>query len=103
VFAVATVNVGASGTITATANTGSVSLSLVLTLCQTNPTTGACLAAPASSVPTQINANATPTFGIFVAGSGPVPFDPAKNRLIVRFTDVSGVVRGATSVAVRTQ
>ncbi len=102
VFAVATVNVGASGAITATADTGGISLSLSLALCQTNPTTGACLAAPASSVSTQISANATPTFGIFVTGSGLVPFAPAQHRLIVRFTDAGGVVRGATSVAVRT-
>jgi hypothetical protein len=103
VFSVATVNVGASGTLTATADTGGASLSLNLTLCQTNPITGDCLAPPATSVLTQIDANATPTFGIFVAGSGPVPFDPAQHRIRVRFTDASGVVRGATSAAVRTQ
>jgi len=60
-FAVATVNVGASAQITATANTGSATLPLSLSLCQTNPSTGACLATPAASVSTTINANATPT------------------------------------------
>ncbi len=30
-------------------------------------------------------------------------FDPAVNRVFVRFTDNGGLVRGATSVAVRTQ
>ena len=71
--------------------------------CQTNPSSGACLAAPTSSVTTQINANAAPTFGVFVVGTATVPFDPAKNRIFVRFKDAGAVTRGATSVAVRTQ
>ena len=102
-FAVATVNVGASGTITASADTGSATLPVNLSLCQTNPTTGVCLSPPASAVTTTINANATPTFGIFVQGSGNVAFNPATNRIFVRFKDAGGVTRGSTSVAVRTQ
>jgi class 3 adenylate cyclase len=51
----------------------------------------------------QINANSTPTFGIFVAGTGTVPFDPANNRVFVRFKDAGGVTRGSTGVAVGTQ
>jgi hypothetical protein len=54
-------------------------------------------------VTTTINANATPTFGIFVQGSGNVAFDPALNRIFVRFKDSGAVTRGSTSVAVRTQ
>jgi hypothetical protein len=103
VFAVATVNVGASGTITASADTWSASLPVNILLCQTNPTTGQCISAINPSVTTQINANATPTFGIFVQGNGNVPFDPAANRIFVRFKDSGGVTRGSTSVAVRTQ
>jgi hypothetical protein len=103
-FAVATVNVGIAAQITASADTGSVALPLNISLCQTNPTTGVCVGAPARSVITQINAGQTPTFSIFVAGTGSnVPFDPAHNRIFVRFKDTSGVTRGATSVAVRTQ
>jgi hypothetical protein len=102
-FAVATVDVGASGAITASANTGSATLPIGIAICQTNPTSGACLAAPASSVTTTINSGQTPTFGIFVTGNGSVPFDPANNRVFVQFADSNGQVRGATSVAVRTE
>jgi len=102
VFVVAAVNVGVAGTITVTADTGGATIPIGLSLCQTNPTTSACMAAPAGSVTTTINAGATPTFGIFVAGTGAVPFDPASNRIFVRFRDAGGVTRGATSVAVRT-
>jgi hypothetical protein len=103
VFAVATVNVGATGNITASADTGNVMLPVNISLCQTNPANGQCISAIGSNVITQINANATPTFGIFVQGKGNVPFDPAVNRVFVRFKDDGGVTRGSTSVAVRTQ
>jgi len=105
-FAVATVNVGASGSITATADTGGVSLPVSISICETNPATGLCVnpTAPTTSpVITTINANATPTFGIFVQGSGNVPFDPGANRIFVRFKDGGNVTRGSTGVAVRTQ
>jgi hypothetical protein len=104
VFAVATVNVGASGSITMTADTGGVNLPVRILLCQTNPQTSACLPpGPAASVTTVINAGATPTFGVFVTGTGAVPFDPANNRIFFRAKDAGGVTRGATSEAVRTQ
>ena len=93
----------AGGSITASANTGGVTLPLTISLCQTNPTTGQCISAIEPTVTAQINANDTPTFGIFVMGTGTVPFDPANNRIFVRFKDASLVTRGATSVAVRTQ
>lgn len=103
VFAVATVNVGTGASITASADTGSASLPVSIAVCQTNPTTGVCLGAPTGRVTTQINAGQTPAFGIFVNGSGTVPFDPANNRVFVRFTDAGGATRGSTSAAVRTE
>jgi YVTN family beta-propeller protein len=102
-FAVATVNLGVDATITATANTGAANLPVTLTVCQTNPMSGACLAAPAPSVTTDIQPNATPTFGIFVTGSASVANSPGVNRVFVTFTDAGGTLRGETSVAVRTQ
>jgi hypothetical protein len=103
VFAVATVNVGAGGTINVQADTDRASLPLSVLICQTVPATGTCQGTAEPSVTTQIDANATPTFGIFVSASGVVPFDPANHCVFVRFKDASGVTRGATSVAVRTQ
>jgi len=103
VFAVATANVGASGNITASADTGSAALPVNISLCQTDPSTSECISAISPSVTTQINANATPTFGIFVTGTGNIAFDPSANRIFVRFKDAGDVTRGSTSVAVRTQ
>jgi streptogramin lyase len=102
-FAVATVNLGSDATITAAANTGVANLPVTLTVCQTNSSTGVCMAAPAAMVTTDIQPNATPTFGIFVTGSATVADNPGTNRVFVTFTDASGVLRGETSVAVRTQ
>jgi YVTN family beta-propeller protein len=103
VFAVATVNLGIDAMITAIANTGTANLPITLTVCQTNPQSGACLATPVPSVRTDIQPNATPTFGIFVTGSAAVANSPGVNRVFVTFTDANGVLRGETSVAVRTQ
>jgi hypothetical protein len=103
VFSVATVNVGATGVITISADTGGATPTVNVSLCATNPSTGLCISSIGSSVTTQIDANETPTFGIFVTGMGNVSFDPAANRIFVRFKDADGVTRGSTSVAVRTQ
>jgi hypothetical protein len=102
-FSVATMNLGASGDITVSADTGSPILPLNIFLCETNPADGQCISGIGSSVTTQINTNATATFGIFVQGNGNVPFGPAANRVFVRFKDSGAITRGSTSVAVRTQ
>jgi hypothetical protein len=102
-FAVATVDLGAASAITVSANTGAAALPVTVTLCQTVPSTGQCVAAPGASVATTIAAGATPTFAVFVQASGTVPFLPAVNRVFVQFQDAAGTVRGSTSVALRTQ
>jgi len=102
-FAVATVNLGASGPITAGVNIGTASLPLSIAICQTNPATGQCTSAVGGSVATTIAANATPTFAVFVSAAGTVADAPGNNRIFVTFTDNTGAVRGETSVAVETQ
>jgi hypothetical protein len=105
VFSVATVNVGVAGTLTVSADTGNVSLPVSVAMCETEPATGVCInpTVPTSApVTTSIDAGATPTFAFFVTSTASVPFDPANNRVFVRFEDTGGVTRGATSVAVRT-
>jgi hypothetical protein len=98
VFVVATVNFGAPGLVTVSTDTSTVPLPLSILVCETDPQSGECLAPPIPSVQTQINTNATPTFGFFVTGSGPIPFDPANNRIQVHLEGGDG--GGGTSVAV---
>jgi hypothetical protein len=103
VFAVATVNMGAGDNLSISADTGGAILPVTISICQTDPQSGACFSPPASSVITTILSNETPTFGLFVAAAGNVLFDPGTNRIFVRFKDSDNVTRGSTSVAVRTQ
>jgi hypothetical protein len=102
-FAVATSNAGAAAQITAALDTGGSVLPVVAGICQTDPDSGQCLAPPAVSVAiNSFSAGATPTFSIFLTATGTVPFNPASNRLFVRFLDASGAEHGATSVAIET-
>jgi hypothetical protein len=102
-FAVAAVNVGIGDDIIVSANTGKSSAPLILALCETNPATGFCKTSILPTIPTHINANATPTFAVFVISQQVIPFDPANTRVFVVFTGSDAVVRGSTSVAARTQ
>jgi calcium-activated chloride channel regulator 3/4 len=101
VFAAATSNLGLGGTVTVKANTGSTSLPVTINLCQTGPA-GACMASPSGQLDVNINNGATPTFGVFVTGSGDVANNAATNRIFLEFFDVGGVIVGSTSVAVKT-
>ena len=100
-FAVATVNVGSAATLRAEADTLGVALPLGITLCATD-SNGTCLDPPSTAVELAVDAGATPTFSVFVAASAPVAFEPAEHRVRLQFRDPGGVVRGATTVAVRT-
>lgn len=100
-FAVATTNVGAAAHIDVTADTNGVALPVSLFVCQTNPASGQCVAPPSESVSADVATGATPTFGVFAIAHGPIAFDPAVNRIFLRFTE-GGITRGATSVAIRT-
>jgi hypothetical protein len=101
-FAIASVNLGTTAQVQASADTGGGALPIAITLCETNPASGMCLAAPAALVSTAVAAGATPTFSIFATANQAVPLDAAHNRIFLRFKDINGALVGATSVAVRT-
>ena len=103
-FSTATVNVGIGGSINVTADTGSATLPLVIAICETDPTTAACInpASPTTDpVVKTIGANETPTFSIFVTATDTFAPDFANKRIFVRFKDDGGETRGSTSVAVQ--
>ena len=104
-FAVATVNVGVAGDISAVAVAGPEPVDVALSVCQTDPATALCIN---PAMPTQdpvsltISANETPTFSVFVTGQSNVEFSPATARVFLNFSAPGGEPRGSTSVAVRT-
>ncbi len=104
-FVAAITNVGVSETLEVSADTGEVDLPVAVFVCETNPTTGACLAPPASVVTVTQAASSTATFAVFVQllqSGAVIPFDPARNRTFLRFRSQAGELRGSTSVAIRT-
>jgi hypothetical protein len=103
-FAVASTNVGIASEIVVSVDTGAAVLPLTVTICQSNPKTGQCLAPPAPSVTVpSFAAGADPTFSVFLEATGAIPFDPGQSRVFVRFKDSVGGLHGSTSVAVETE
>ena len=102
-FAVATTNLGVTAPITVSVDTGAATLPVTATICQTDPSTAQCLAAPTSKLSlSSFIGGSTPTFSVFVQASGPIAFDPAAARVFVRFME-PGAGEGATSVAIETR
>src|SRR5262249_4916993 len=66
-FAVATPNVGPSGTLTVSTDTAGATLPVTPLVCPSDPITAACLQPEAPSVDLFLAAGAIPTFSIFVA------------------------------------
>jgi hypothetical protein len=78
------------------------SLPVQVTVCQTNPSTGQCMAAPAPTVTVApFAAGATPTFSVFVTATAAIPSSP-NNEVVVLFNNPSGTVLGSASVLVVT-
>ncbi len=89
--------------ITVSTSTGSnPSLPVVVTLCQTNPSTGQCLAAPAPTVTlTSFAPGANASFSVFATATAAIANNPA-NQIYVLFKNPGGTVEGSTNVAVDT-
>ena len=100
--AMATVNVGNPGEVTVQTDTGTVDLGVNVSLCQTNPADGTCLAPPTSEVTLNYDSNDTPTFSFFITGSAPIALNPAVNRLNIRFIQNGNVQVGQSSIALQT-
>ena len=104
-FAVATENQSGQSypSVTVKTTTGAnSSLPVQVTLCQTNPSTGQCLSAPAPTVTlAPFAAGATPTFSIFVTATAAIASSPS-NQVVVLFTGAGGTILGSASVLVVT-
>lgn len=96
-FALASSNIGVTDTITASMDAGATSLPINLSLCQTDPVSGACTSAIGTEVTFSYASTTNATFAIFIEPTGEIANDPANNRIFVRFKDSLGVVRGSTS------
>jgi hypothetical protein len=105
--ALAAINIGTGANLQARLETNPIggnspALPLNLSMCQTNPNTGACISAQAATVNFTAGANQTVTFSAFATSTGtPIAFDPANKRLFVHFFQGNTPV-GSASVAVRT-
>ncbi len=106
-MSVAAVNLGADQPVTAEVALSNASIPAAVTICETNTATGACLSPPTTtSLTTRVaraNAGAISAYSVFVNATGAINFDPANVRVIVRFKDQTGAIRGATSSALRTR
>lgn len=98
-FSVAAANVGATGVLEAVPIPLPPDLPVTLLLCRTD-TGGLCLEPPAARLEMEIEQDATPSFAVFALGSAPIPLTPDTRRVVLRFLQ-DGVIRGATSVALR--
>ena len=103
-FTVAGVNIGNGRTLRVepVANGG---VPVSLSICETTGNAdGSCLQPPGSSRRTTFLPDQVKTYTVFVAGTGtPIPMDLANSRVTVRAVSPdSGIVRGATSIAVQT-
>ena len=102
-FAVATANVGVTGTVDVAVDTGAAVLPVTLSICQTDPATGACInpAVPTTGLAdVAIGAAETPTFAVFISSDTPIAPDPAVNRVFFEVRNQRGEVVASTSVAV---
>jgi len=93
-------NLGAAGNLLARVRS-STPLPLKLRICRlTNANT--CLILPAPSIPTSYVAGESKKFRVNAQALGDIPLNVVNNRILIEFVDLLGIVRGATSVAVRT-
>jgi hypothetical protein len=97
-FATAAVNIGSAGAVTVSADDGGRGLPLNLQVCETTPA-GEWIVC-GNTLTRSIGADRMAYYSVFATGTGqPITFDPANNRLFLRFAS-NGTTVGATNVAV---
>ncbi len=101
-FAAAAVNIGSTGTITVSADDGERNLPITLEVCETTAS-GQRIGSCAASLSRNVAEDQTVyyTVNAFLNDGETIPFDPAFNRLFLRFME-GGTTVGATNVAVTT-
>jgi len=78
------------------------SLPVQVTVCQTNPSTGQCMATPGPTVTlAPFGAGATPSFSVFVTATAAIA-SSSNNEVLVLFSNASGTVLGSASVLILT-
>ena len=97
-FATAAVNIGSAAMVTVSADDGGLGLPLILQVCETTQA-GEWIVC-GNSLTRSVGADQTAYYTVFATGTGqPIAFDPANNRLFLRFAS-NGTTVGATNVAV---
>jgi len=100
-YSAAAVNIGADGYFDVKAEYTGANGPVTALLCETDATSGACLASPAAIIQSSIVSGDISTFAVFALRDGDVAFDPANNRIRLRFTDSSSLIAGETGIATR--
>jgi hypothetical protein len=94
-------NFGAGGRVTALIEPSLSAPPLQAEICEADPVSAVCIGTRAGSVELDVPSGGQAVLAVFVTATGDVIFDPATNRIFVRFVDAAGRQRGLTSVAIR--
>ncbi|MBL4617692.1 MAG: hypothetical protein JKY46_08335 [Robiginitomaculum sp.] len=100
-YSAAAVNIGADGDFDVKAEYTGSNAPVTALLCETDPTSGACLAPPSAKVQSSILSGDISTFAVFALRNAEVAFDPANNRIRLRFTDSNSLIAGEAGIAAR--
>ena len=100
-FSVSAVNLPTGGPITITADSGRVPLPVTVSVCRTNPASGACVAPPAASITATLVAGEALTFAVSVTALAPIPLDSTFHRIYASAKGSGGTSLGVTSVAIQ--
>lgn len=100
-FAIATTNLGAGGPLYVQASTTTTLPITYAAVCQTDPVTAQCMAAPTAMPQVTFTEGGQSTFSVFIGAGAAIPFAPGTSRVVVEFFDAAHI-HGLTSVAVET-